>query len=66
LIKIQLNGETKETEHTALVTFLKQHWQGPTCFAIVINQQFIARAHYAKTQLKQGDCIDVILPMQGG
>lgn len=66
MIKIHLNGETKELLSTSLLNLLEQHWQGPDCFAIAINQQFIARTHYAVTQLQHGDRVDVILPMQGG
>lgn len=35
-------------------------------FSVMRNKKFIPRRSYATTFLKNGDEIDVILPMQGG
>ncbi len=35
-------------------------------FAIAINRQFIPRSSWAATELRDGDQIDVVTPMQGG
>ncbi len=65
-MKIYFNNEFKEIVATSLTDFLQQHWHGATCFAVTINQQFIARTQYTNTQLQENDRIELILPMQGG
>jgi sulfur carrier protein len=35
-------------------------------FAISINSQFIAKAHYAKTMVQENDSIEIISPVTGG
>lgn len=35
-------------------------------FAIAINQSLVPRALYDSTLLKEGDHVDIIVPMQGG
>jgi len=35
-------------------------------FAVAINLQFVARAHYPDTTLSDGDHIEVIAPVTGG
>ena len=34
--------------------------------AVAINNQLIPRSLYSNTWLQEGDCIDIIIPMQGG
>jgi thiamine biosynthesis protein ThiS len=67
MIKVCLNGEWKEVKQTiSLSSLLEQYWQGPTCFAVAVNQQFIARYQYNVASLQDGDIVDLIMPMQGG
>ena len=67
MISIQLNEQTLETsENISLAEFLNQQNNMPTCFAIVINQQFIPKSLYQNTILKPSDQIELITPMQGG
>lgn len=66
MITVYFNGEEKKIAQTTLAAFLAQFWQSTTCFAIAINQQFVARSNYANTALQHHDRIDLILPMQGG
>ena len=35
-------------------------------FAIAVNRVFVPRGQYDKTQMNDGDEIDVVFPMQGG
>ncbi|MEO2281689.1 sulfur carrier protein ThiS [Pseudoalteromonas pernae] len=35
-------------------------------FALALNGQFVAQQDYAHTQLKAGDRIDILSPIQGG
>jgi thiamine biosynthesis protein ThiS len=34
--------------------------------AVALNKQFIPRAEYDITFIKEGDCVDVVSPMEGG
>lgn len=34
--------------------------------AVALNKQFIPRTEYEVTFLKEGDCVDVVSPMEGG
>lgn len=35
-------------------------------FAVAVNQQFVPRQKYNQTIIREGDIIDIIMPMQGG
>ena len=50
----------------ALSDLLKQEGFEHPHFAVAINKQFIPRHCYEITILQEGDCIDVVTPMQGG
>lgn len=52
----------------SLADFLKHyhplyHHSG---YAVALNRQFVPQNTYAQIQLKEGDRIDVVSPMQGG
>ena len=36
------------------------------CFALALNQTFVAKDAYIDTQLKENDCLDIMKPIQGG
>lgn len=68
-MKLWINGEEIITEITSLLEFLE--WRNQTSdenntYAIAVNEQFVPRAHYASTQLNEGDRIEILSPMQGG
>lgn len=42
----------------------EKQWHG--CFAVALNKTFLPRARYDAVQLKEGDRINVVAPMQGG
>lgn len=66
-MQIIVNGETVETKPVAsLQEFLNQHESLPAQFAIAVNGAFVAQASYAATALKEGDDIELLVPMQGG
>lgn len=61
---IAIEGE-KPTVLLALQHYLtpEQHQQS---FAVARNGDFVGKSDYQQTGLKQGDCIDVLFPIQGG
>jgi len=67
MIKISVNGETKEIEKSLnvqeLIEVLDYKTKG---FAIAIDTTFIAIKDYEKTVIKDGDMIDILAPVQGG
>jgi sulfur carrier protein len=67
MITIRLNETmcTLEVGHSLHDILLREGHTNP-CFAIAVNKQFVPRAEYATTFLKEGDCVEIISPMQGG
>ena len=67
MIKISVNGETKEIEKSLnvqeLIEVLDYKTKG---FAIAIDTTFIAIKDYEKRVIKDGDMIDILAPVQGG
>ncbi|WP_076417568.1 MULTISPECIES: sulfur carrier protein ThiS [Colwelliaceae] len=49
----------------ALQQFLNEDQQ-QTTFAVALNSDFVGRADYDNTPIKDGDSIDVLFPIQGG
>lgn len=49
----------------ALEQFLNEAQQ-QTTFAVALNSDFIGKADYQTTSIKEGDSIDVLFPIQGG
>lgn len=60
-------GETLSSS-TALNAWLNEHdYDFETGgFAIAINHHFIPRSQYIEIQLKPGDSVEIVAPMQGG
>lgn len=53
-------------DETYLQDFLNQEDYTSLLFAIAVNKKLIGRQFYSNLLLKNNDCIDVIMPMQGG
>jgi sulfur carrier protein len=66
VIEITVNGEQKQISQTNLQAFLAEFIHSEASFAVAINQHFIPRSDYAITELKSGDDIEILSPMQGG
>jgi len=67
LITVWLNNEQKQLEDSTCLAEALAQWQPPgEGFAIAINEAFVPRANYAATQLRDGDQIELLVPMQGG
>lgn len=67
MITIRLNETTCTLEkgHSLDNILVREGYSSP-CFAVAINKQFIPREEYVKTFLKEGDCVEIVSPMQGG
>lgn len=66
-IHITMQNQTIElAAHSSIQDALDKIQQSEKIFAVALNQQFISRESYATTPLCAGDCVDIIVPMQGG
>ncbi|WP_440875180.1 sulfur carrier protein ThiS [Thalassotalea sp. PLHSN55] len=68
---IHINGELfsfDKRQAGFLDQALSMYFQGQTqsTFAIALNGEFIGKTDYAHTPIKNGDSIDIMLPIQGG
>ena len=67
MISVVLNGEKKSAPaESSLQTAIDQWQLGEKKFAVAVNSQFIPRSQYAEILLKEGDDIELLVPMQGG
>jgi sulfur carrier protein len=67
MIEISLNGQVREfDEHLPLLQALIEWGYRCEKVAVAINSEFVPRADYEKTFLRDDDAIDVVLPVQGG
>lgn len=49
-----------------LYDFLVQHNQLKEYVAVTINNNLVARRDFKTILLKPNDCVDILIPMQGG
>ena len=67
MITIEINGETKQYPAPLNVAGLlaAEEMSGMT-IAVAKNGIFVGRDSYDSTDLKSGDTIEIVAPMQGG
>ena len=70
-MKFSINGQTytlTSTSDTSVTTALTLHFNKPqqSTFAVALNGDFIGKADYGHTMVKNGDRLDVLQPIQGG
>ncbi|MFT4014953.1 MAG: sulfur carrier protein ThiS [Paracoccus sp. (in: a-proteobacteria)] len=65
-MKITLNGESREVSGPSVQDALEQIGLGTAKVATALNGDFLAAASRASTELKKGDALEVVAPMQGG
>ncbi|WP_334133519.1 sulfur carrier protein ThiS [Tepidimonas sp.] len=67
---IHINGELHELAHGATVADavarVRPNAEDVPPFAVALNLQFVPRAHYASTPLRDGDRVEIIAPINGG
>lgn len=67
MITLSLNGEKKTLPADEVLLNAITSWElHKQKFAIAINEQFIPKSAYADTILKDGDNVELLIPMQGG
>lgn len=64
---LSVNNEAKTLESETNVAQALELW-GYNCekIAIAINGDFVPRSTYQQTYFNEGDCVDVLAPVQGG
>lgn len=66
-VKIVVNGEQKDLQAPLnLFDVLEQQGVIEMMIAVAKNGEFVAKDTWAETDIKEGDVIDVVSPMQGG
>ena len=65
-MKITLNGEVRELAGPTVTEVLMQIGLGTAKVATALNGAFLPAGTRATTNLKDGDALEVVAPMQGG
>ncbi|MCS5712605.1 sulfur carrier protein ThiS [Candidatus Berkiella aquae] len=65
-ISVKINQQVLDIAANETLQKLLQGMILPSIYAIAINGKFLPKEQYLQYQLKQGDEIAVLTPMQGG
>ena len=66
-MKITVNGtEKKFDEHTSIFDVIEQEGVVEMMIAVARNGEHVPKDKWEDTNLKLGDIIDIVSPMQGG
>jgi thiamine biosynthesis protein ThiS len=66
-IHIILNGQASQIDADLTIhKLLSNLGYNSSSLAVAINTNFIAHNHYASTVIQEKDCIEIVMPMQGG
>lgn len=66
-IQVMLNGsQCRLVEHQLLSAAMSEWAYQGDCFAVAINETFVPRSQYANTEIKNGDSIEIVSPLEGG
>lgn len=70
-MNIHINGQAYSLAHETKITVtsvLSMYCIEPqqSTFSVTLNGDFVDREDYDKTLVKNGDSLDVLLPIQGG
>ena len=67
MAKIIANGKEIEVQvHCRLVDWLAQTGWKPTQVVVELNGEVIPRGQVEKVELRDSDCLEVIMPVAGG
>ncbi len=68
MAKIQVNGEAQEVQlPISLSELIKQNdVQQPEMVSVQVNEDFLDRSEWEKTQIQEGDSVDFLFFMGGG
>jgi sulfur carrier protein len=65
-MRILVNGDWRDTAAGQLSAVLEELGYGQSVVTTAVNGQFVAATVRPRTQLAEGDRIEVLAPMQGG
>lgn len=66
-MNIVLNGQPLTIKGDMnIIDFLAAHGYAGKTVAVALNGTFLPRGHYATTNLKAADNVEIVAPMQGG
>jgi sulfur carrier protein len=66
-MNIYFNLEPCDIEaNITLEELITQQGYAQKTIAVALNHHFISKKEYVSTYLQEGDCIDIVAPMQGG
>jgi sulfur carrier protein len=67
MINVFLNNKSLSIEtESSLYDFLMRNKQLRDYMAVTVNNTLVARRDFNSTFLKANDCVDILIPMQGG
>lgn len=66
MVTIQLNGETLQTSHENLLTFLEEMGQTNGRFAVEVNGELIPKSQLNTTPIHDNMVIEVVQAVGGG
>ncbi len=65
-MQLYLNGEAVEVRAGTLAALLEERGLGGRVVGTAVNEVFVAAANRETRQLRDGDRVEVVAPMQGG
>lgn len=65
-MNIFLNGSEHEVKHVNLCAVLQELGYVNKAIATAVNGRFVPHAQRDETQLREGDRLEIVAPMQGG
>ena len=65
-MKLFLNGERTEVRASNLAELLRERGLNDARVATAVNETFVATSERPDRELREGDRVEVVAPMQGG
>ncbi len=65
-MRIQVNGRPREVTATTLDALLRELGYEDQKVGTALNQEFVRDRDREKTQLQEGDAVEIVTPRQGG
>ena len=66
-MKLNVNGSELDLPNAlSLKDLLSEINTGEKSCAMALNGTFVSRENWDKTFLQSGDCVEIVIPMQGG
>jgi sulfur carrier protein len=66
MIEISINGDVRKVSGKSLAAVLAELQLDRPYVATALNGEFVPRGLRAETEIREGDAIEVVAPMQGG